>query len=261
MSAPFSRSLDQLPAATRNAVTALHHGLVRTFGDDLAAIWLYGGSLFNDVALDIDLHILLARKPEGPQGDKIRELHSIVSRNERWVDEFDSWYILLDDARRSEPPPNVGPWHPGLPDSHWSLHRAHWLAGACIIVHGLAPSDVVQTPVWEELERPLRGELVEEAKDGGAEGAAASPYWALQLCRVLASLATRDVVRSKLDSGSWALQKLPQQTHEIIHAAMRHYTRSSEEEDEELIRRLYPDFYRVIRLLIDEAGREPAQPC
>jgi hypothetical protein len=235
-------------------VAGLRRGLLEIFGNDLVAVWLYGGSLFSPIALDIDLHILLARAPNEQEGQEIRELHATVSKNERWVDEFDSWYILAQDARRAEPPPNIGPWHPGIPDSHWPLHRAHWLAGACIVVHGLTPSEVVQQPTWDEIEQTLRDELKDEAKDGGREGAADSPYWTLQLCRVLASLETGNVVRSKLDSGTWALERLPQQTHQIIKAAMRYYTRSSQRDDEELIKRQYAAFYGAIRLLIDNAA-------
>jgi hypothetical protein len=249
------KTLGQLPPATRNAVTGLRRGLNEILGEDVAAVWLYGGSLFSSVALDIDLHILLARTPNESEGQEIRELHATTSNNERWVDEFDSWYVLLRDARRAEPPPNVGPWHPGVLDSHWSLHRAHWLAGACIVVHGVPPSEVVQPPTWDEIENTLREELKDEARDGGREGAAASPYWTLQLCRVLASLETLDVVRSKLDSGAWALERLPAETHQIIKAAMRYYTRSSEEDDKALIARLYPSFYAVIRPLVDRAAR------
>jgi hypothetical protein len=64
-----------------------------------------------------------------------------------------------------------------------------------------------------------------------------------------------DVVRSKLDSGTWALDRLPLETHQIIKAAMRYNTRSSEEDDEAVISRQYPPFYAVIRPLIERAAR------
>ena len=249
MSAPFAKSLDELPETTQCVVDGLRRGLLEIFADDLAAIWLYGGSLFAPIALDIDLHVLLARRPQPNDGRRILELHATISNNTRWINELDCWYILLDDASRPEPPANVGPLHPGIRDEHWPLHRAHWLAGACIVVHGTSPSDIVWPPGWHELEGVLRRELIDEADEGGRPGGAASPYWTLQLCRVLASLETRDVVRSKLDSGAWALGRLPRETHPIIKAAMRYYSRSSRDGDEQLIERTYGDFYAAVRTL------------
>src|SRR2546421_11029702 len=106
MSEPFAKSLDELQETPQRAVNALRRGLLEIFGDDLAAIWLYGGSLFAPTALDIDLHVLLARRPEPNDRQRIRQLHGATSNGTPWVDEFDCWYILLDDARRPEPPAN-----------------------------------------------------------------------------------------------------------------------------------------------------------
>jgi hypothetical protein len=253
MAEQYFKSLDQLPEATRDTVTRLCQGLAEVFGDDLAAVWLYGGSLFGPVALDVDLHILLARAPGTREAATIRRLHAAISQNRPWEDEFDSWYILLEDARRPEPPANVGPWNPGFRDGHWALHRAHWLAGACIVVHGVSPSAVVPPPTWDEIASTLYAEMKAEAREGGGEGRAASPYWTLQLCRVLASLETGEVVRSKVDSGTWALERLPEDAQAVIKAAMRYYARSSEGGDQALIGAGYPDFYALVRRLIDAA--------
>ena len=76
----------------------------------------------------------------------------------------------------------------------------------------------------------------------------------LQLCRVLASLETQDVVRSKLDSGAWALTRLPNEGHPAIQTAMRVY---SGEASPDVFWRLpeatYQRFYRQIRPLLDAA--------
>jgi hypothetical protein len=109
----FPKSLYQLPAATLGAVTGLRRGLVEIFCGDLAAIWLYGGSLFSPIALDIDLYIWLARPPSAHERQKIRQMHVTISSNERGVDEFDAWYILLDDARRTGAAAKPWPLAPG----------------------------------------------------------------------------------------------------------------------------------------------------
>jgi Domain of unknown function (DUF4111) len=234
------RTLEELSNSTRTVVRELCSGLAEIFGDDLAAIWLYGGSLFAPHAVDIDLHVLLRRMPDQSESERLRKLHARISNNVPWVDELDAWYIRLGDAGSPDEPFSVGPWQPGLKDGHWSLHRAHWLAGACIVVQGLEPSDVVPPPRWDELEATLRAEFE-------AEQNVASAYWTLQLCRVLASLETRDVVRSKLDSGAWALKRLPTRAHVAINAAMRYYSGRSREGDDALIKRSYPTFRRMIR--------------
>ena len=70
---------------------------------------------------------------------------------------------------------------------------------------------------------------------------------------MLASLETRDVVRSKLDSGEWAIGRLPPQTHAIIRAAERFYTGEARADDQRLIAQSFAGFYEAVRPLIDQA--------
>ena len=140
------KTLDDVPESVRRAAARLRDGLVDLLGDDLAAVWLYGAPLFGPHFLDIDLHVLLKRPPTPKEGTTVRDLHERIERDVPEGAELDTWYILLDDALLASPPANVGPWNPGLRDGHWSLHRAHWLAGACVVVHGLSPAQVVPLP-------------------------------------------------------------------------------------------------------------------
>lgn len=114
------------------------------------------------------------------------------------------------------------------------------------MIHGLHPADIVQPPKWEQLKRTLRREV---------ERSEPSPYWVLQLLRVWASLETRDVVRSKLDSAEWALERLPRQYHAIIQAAIHFYQRSSKSDDQSLIAEDFPMFVAEIRQWIDGTDR------
>jgi hypothetical protein len=75
-------------------------------------------------------------------------------------------------------------------------------------------------------------------------------YGVLQLCRVLASLATRDVVRSKLDSGDWALSRLPGEAAPAIEAALRVYRGAALPGDDLLIRDASPTFFDLVEARI-----------
>ena len=37
-----------------------------------------------------------------------------------------------------------------LRDKAWALHRAQWLAGHCVVLHGPEPADIVSAPTWAE---------------------------------------------------------------------------------------------------------------
>ena len=239
-------SLDEVPEVSRAAALFLRGGLLRIFGPDLETIWLYGASVFGPHAIDVDLHILLHGRPMPEQAEALLRLHQQAGRDIPGLD-IDSWYILSEDARRADPPANVGPWAPGYVDKHWAFHRAHWLAGARVVVYGKAPEGIVPAPSWDDLERALREEADEAARhlDRG------SAYWTLQLCRIWTSLETRDVVRSKLDSGEWALERLPSACAPIIHAARRYYSGADMPGDLDLIKAECPAFYHTIRPLID----------
>jgi hypothetical protein len=231
-------SLQEVAAPARNAALHMRDELLAAFGDDLVAIWLYGASIFGPHFIDVDLHVILRRRPDSDELDWLRELDRAITKETGA--EIDNWYILEAEARSSNAPHDLR--HPDFADKHWSLHRAHWLGGACIVVYGAQPEEIVAAPSWEEISRELHEELREAERhlDSG------SPYWVLQLCRVLASLETRDVVRSKLDSADGALERLPDETHDVICAAMRYYRSESKPEDEALIAREYPALYTTV---------------
>lgn len=215
--------------------------LVERLGSDVVAIWHYGAATFGHPAIDVDLHIVLKRQLTPDEWNAVAEMHDhLVKVSSFPPEDLDIWYILLSDATGSSNPRHLAPWANGLVDEHWALHRAHWLAGRRKVIHGPDPAEIVQPPTWEQLESALRREL--ERPDPSDP----SPYWVLQLARVWASLETRDVVRSKLDSAAWALERLPQQYHPIIEAAARFYRRSSEPDDERLIANNFPMFVEEI---------------
>ncbi len=230
----------------RQADTVAQHlsdSLRQIAGPDLCAVWLYGAAVFGDPFVDIDLHILLNRQLCDEAWKSVQAAHSQLGDTFNIpLADLDFWYIAVDDARRNRDPVHLAPWAAGLIDTHWALHRAHWLAGRLIVIYGPEPSKIVLPPDWHDREKALRRELADPQP---------SAYWVLQLCRVCASLLTRDVVRSKLDSGRWALERLPEEYQAPVRAAMRFYEHTSFPEDEKVIRDGFIGFLSTIRRLIE----------
>lgn len=224
----------------------VRNSLLEALGSNLAAIWLYGASVFEHPLFDVDLHVLVRHQLTSEEWKVVENLHEdLVHNTPLDPDGLDFWYILLNDARGTVSPRHLAPWCNGLVDRHWALHRAHWLAGRCKVIYGVEPSSVVQPPAWEE----LKNELMEELREGEPNA-----YWVLQLCRVWASLATRNVVRSKLDSGGWAMESLATEHHGIVRSAIRYYERKVRLGDEALIKAYFPIFLREVRRQIESRG-------
>jgi hypothetical protein len=88
------RTFEQLSDNTQRVATGLQRGLAAIFNSDIAAICLYGGSLFSPVALDIDLHVLLRRTPDLSDNERIR--------SGVWAQEHlpESTHAIIDAATR-----------------------------------------------------------------------------------------------------------------------------------------------------------------
>jgi hypothetical protein len=108
---------------------------------------------------------------------------------------------------------------PGFRDQSWALHRAHVHAGRFVLTKGPDPRTIVPEPTWAELDEALQAELgfVEEhLVDAPAFGV-------LNLCRILYSYETLDVVIGKLQAALWAHAALDVELHETIRGALEAY--------------------------------------
>ena len=138
--------------------------------------------------------------------------------------ELDGYYILLRDAGRKEPP--VHQLRPEITDKSWALHREHIRAGRCIVLHGPDPRQLYPPAGWPELESALYGELryveanLEQYPD----------YCILNLCRLMYSFATRDVVISKTAAAAWAHRAFPQWQRHIELAQKSYAGRATPQE-------------------------------
>lgn len=228
----MSVPLEALPSPVRQACVRLREELDTLLGDDLVALWAYGAATFEDRPNrlgDVDIYGVVVRPPGRETGAAIDELHLSIGKD--WGIEWDSWYILESDARGIQPPAHV--LRTNLGDRAWALHRAHWLAGQYVALHGCSPSELVHPPSWTELKEGLRGELLfierllEEGRDD--PGHAAFAVW--NACRIIYSLETRQVVVSKRAAALWALESLPSSWHAAIRSAGRVYDGESDGDD------------------------------
>ena len=245
---------DLLDAAepARSAMTRLRGELPPIFGDNLVAIWLYGGQLLAEGSPgDVDGHVVLAREPSPDELTRVRSLHAAI-RKDFGIQELDVWYVMRHEAIATRPPRDVN-WHEEARDENWALKRAHWYAGAYALVFGLPPTEVVPPPAWSEIEAELLAQVNRAEKE-----IQRSPWLALltlRLCRVVRTLATRDVVQTKIEAAEALSPDLSAASQAHVAAAVRAYRGVPNPGDAELMRVGAAGFYAAIRGLVDSAVR------
>jgi len=251
--------LHDLPDAAQAAWSALRHRLVEILGDDLVAMWAHGGTTsVADPARggDLDTYVVVARPPDETTAGLIEHAHDAIA-GEHGID-WDGWYILADDARRSDPPRHA--WLPDRRDTSWAIHRAHWFAGRFVRLHGALPGDVVPIPTWEELIGELDRELehIERHVFEGDTDPFEATYALLTGSRILHSLETRVVGVSKHAAGTWALERLPDRWHASLHAALRSYHGHETDADAGLLAAEVAPFVAFVREQLPPTWDRPA---
>lgn len=241
-----------LPERPRTACLDLQQSLSEILHENLIALWVYGAVTFEDRPVrlgDVDTHAVLVIGPDAETAKRIDNAHE--ANAEKNAIEWDSWYVLLNDARLSAPPRHA---FREITDDAWALHRAHWLAGQYILLNGLHPSDIVVQPTWPELEDGLRDELefIEEIIAQGRDDSGHAAFGLWNGCRILYSFETRDVVVSKRQGATWALQHLPPEWSEAIKAAGRVYDAAEKPEDEIVLRQNFVPFVDFVKARLDE---------
>jgi hypothetical protein len=221
----------QPPAHIAELCEALRQGLRLSLGEKLFAIYLYGAITFpeSNATGDIDFHVILTEALSEVELHAIQDLHDALGRDYPPLgSELDGYYILLADARQAAPP--VHQLRLEIRDVSWALHRAHILAGRCIVLYGPDPKETLPSPTWPELELALRSELkfVQDHLEDYPD------YCILNLCRIIYSFETRDVVISKTAAAAWANQALPQYRRHIA-LAQRSYAHQATPQDREFM--------------------------
>ena len=227
------------PDEIQDLCQAFLQGLHRSLGDKLVGVYLYGALAFPEEGAtgDIDLHVILNDGLSEAERSELHGLHAALARQFPPLGaELDGYYHLLEDARQTAPPRHQ--LRPGVIDNSWALHRAHILAGRCIVLHGPDPRQVYPPASWPELESALQGEL-----DYVERHLADYPaYCVLNLCRLMLSYGTGDVVLSKRGSAAWTCHTCPA-WRPLIEAARRSYDRRATAHDRELLQSEVRQFF------------------
>ena len=241
-------TLTDLPSIAQAAWTDLRDRLRLALGDDLVAIWAHGGTTsVADPAHpgDLDTYVILRRRPDEATIRQLELAHEETAARHGVA--WDSWYVLADDARGSEPPSHA--WRERSRDTTWAIHRAHWLAGRYVSLHGPDPDAFVAGPGWDELVGELDREiehLERHVLEGDTDPYEAS-YALLNGSRILHALETHDVVISKRAAGAWALEHLPARWHPALRAAVQTHGGDGTSVDADLLAEEMAPFVAFVR--------------
>ena len=227
-------------------------GLQRIVGDKLFAAYVFGAAAFPDAipSRDIDFHVLLQTELTDVERINLETLHrALTERFPPLGGEMDGYYILLADARR-ETPPQSRLWRRAI-DQAWALHCEHIRAGRHIVLHGPDPREIYPPARWPQLEAALRHEItfVQQHLHDYPD------YCILNLCRLIYSFTTQDVVISKAAAADWAHDKLPEWRRHIT-AAKHSYLRQTTPAAQEFMRSEVGKFFAYAQARIGQVRRE-----
>lgn len=228
---------------------ALLKGLLDALDGKLYGLYVYGAATFPETSAtgDVDFHAILTAELTEGERLAILDLHRNLARDYPPLGaELDGYYLLLEDARQTSPPAHQ--LRPEIRDNSWALHRAHILAGRCIVLFGPDPVTIYPPATWDELEQALWGEL-----DYVEEHLVDYPaFCILNLCRLMYSSETRDVVTSKAAAGAWAWDAFPQYRR-LIDAARRSYAGQASQIDDQFMLSGVNELFRFARQRIDQS--------
>ena len=233
---------------------AFVNGLKRILGEKLHGVYIYGAAAFPDAVPtgDIDYHVILKSELTDSERSELEMFHeSLAEQYPPLGGEMDGYYILLGDARR-ESPPRSQMWRRATDDS-WALHREHIRAGRHIVLHGPEPTEIYPPASWPEIESALHGELdyVEKHLHKYPD------YCILNLCRLIYSFETKDVVISKTQASNWARDALPEWRRHI-ELARKSYARQATPEDRRFMLAEVGRFLEFAHARIEQACKESA---
>jgi len=243
----MSVPIENLPAGPRAAWTRLRDDLVRILGDDLVAMWAYGGTItVPDGAPigDLDTLVVVRGRVDANTAQAIEDAQDAIS--EATGADWDAWYVTAEVAEKPAMPRHA--WRDRLSES-WAIDRAHWLGGRYVLLHGAEPADVVPPPTLTELDEALRAEVehLERHVEAGDTDPYEATYAFLNGSRIVRGIETGDVVISKREAGPWGLEHLSDRWRPALEAALRAYDKDASDDDEALLAREMAPFVEMVR--------------
>lgn len=223
------------------------NGLRIVLGDKLHAAYVHGAAAFQDSLPigDIDFHVILESHLTDKEKQELEDLHKELTRKYPPLGgELDGYYILLEDAKQKTPPRSELWGH--ATDDAWALHREHIRAGRYITLHGGDPGEIYPPSSWTEIETALLGEIhyIEEHLDKYPD------YCILNLCRLLYSFQTRDVVISKASASEWSFDAIPEWKW-LVELARKSYERKVTSQERETMLREVGRFFTYATSQVD----------
>ncbi len=238
----------ELAPSVKSLVEGFRGELLKILGRKLIGFYLLGSIAFSGFVAggDIDFFVVTKRPLTVREKEELVRMHGRLAHRYRYGNLFDGFYISVARARSPRAPRALG----GGRDDAWPLHRAHLRHGAYIRLYG-RPAERVFGPVSRsEIRRALRAErvFVERLLPK-------YPYWCvLQLCRLLYSHETKEVVVSKLGAAEWALGCLPQARCPLIRAAVRVYRGRGARSDYRILSKGVQGFFEFASKRTEEVG-------
>jgi hypothetical protein len=215
------------------------HGLVRILGDKLHSVYIFGAAAFPDTLPtgDIDFHVILNEDLSPQEKEALEDFHEELGREYPPLGgELDGYYFTLVVACKRTPPQSQM-WTCAT-DNTWALHRAHIHAGRYLSLHGADPRGILPLTSWDELEEAKHSELA-YIRDHLHQY---PDYCILNLCRLVYSFETREVVVSKAQASEWALEALPE-WEGLVELARKSYLGQATPKDRERMLEKVRDFF------------------
>jgi len=241
-------AIEEVPnAVARDAWTRLRDDLATILGDDVVAMWAYGGTVTAPSTAplgDLDTFVVVRRPVDAARAQAIEEEQAGIA-TETGVD-WDTWYVTEEAAR--QPAMHRHAWRDRLNES-WAIDRAHWLGGRYVLLHGAEPAGLVPEPSQIELDEALRAEVehLERHVEAGDTDPFEATYAFLNGSRIVRALETGDVVISKREAGPWGLEHLPDRWRPALDAALRAYDHQATPGDESLLASEMAPFVAMVR--------------
>jgi hypothetical protein len=209
--------ITEVPSEVAALTEAFVAGLERVLGPRFIGMFQYGAAFFPPSPVtDFDAHVIVADEFDDDDRTNMKDMLATLSDIPHG-DDMDVWYITQEAASRTDFPQTQLRTEPFV-DEAWALHRAHVHAGRYLF-RGPDPRDFVPVPTWDEIDECLQNEL-DDINDPLGEDSA---FGVLNLCRILYSYETRDVVTSKFHSAMWAHAFVDVDDHAVIRSAINGY--------------------------------------